>query len=635
MVSFFPAPYPDELLYSTLARYYLRSVNASPKAALDDLFGSKTVIATYDLPSHLEGLVSNLPPLSTHTVEGFIERHTLLPLYAPFLPPERALLVLNSMRSHFKGDIHNRVGIMAGVMPIYRYFRFCSVCLQEEVRKYGEPYWHRLHQIPGIYVCPDHRVLLQNSTVKIKGENRHEFYAADESNCLSKPVAVSYSNDTFNKLLLLAQDVELLLNAPLESRIGEWYRKKYQSSLIDRGLAAPSGRVFQFELLREFNEFYGTEFLTAVHSNIESDEMSNWLSGIVRKHRKTFHPIRHLLLIRFLGQDVNSFFSNDQSSKPFGIGPWVCFNGSSNHYLERTVKSLTISYSSDAKKMIGTFSCQCGFIYSTSDPSVPHSNKLSFGKIKSFGKIWERKLTELLIKEKNSFRKTAKSLKVDTNTVINHAKRLNLVSLTKKDDFEKNNHSASNLAYKRAVNRNAWKTLTKDNPCSSKTELRKALPALYIWLYRNDRKWLDKNSPKKKRINPNNKRVDWLKRDKEVLLLTQKAVKTIFEKDPPVRVTISSVGKTIGLRALMEKHIKRLPETAAFLDGQVETVEAFQIRRVLWAVTKLESSGEYIVPWKVIRLAGLKIKTSERLYTRIEQVIKEATLKKLHGRKLG
>lgn len=84
MLGFFPAPYPDELLYSTLARYYAWSANVSPKVALQELFGRTTVVATFNLPSHIESLVQNLPFGSKHTVEGLIRQHTLYPLYAPF-----------------------------------------------------------------------------------------------------------------------------------------------------------------------------------------------------------------------------------------------------------------------------------------------------------------------------------------------------------------------------------------------------------------------------------------------------------------------------------------------------------------------------------------------------------------------
>lgn len=560
-------------------------------------------------------------------------RHTLYPLYAPFLPPERVLLVSNSMRSHFYGDIHTRVGIMAGAIPTNPHFRFCPVCLREELEKYGEPYWHRLHQIPGVEICPVHCVLLQNSMIKISGDNRHEFYAADQDNCIIKPTIVDYSESTFEKLLLLAEDAQILLESIIKPKTGEWYRKQYQAFLIDEKLATASGRVYQKELLRKFNDFYGIEFLSAVHSKI--DRENNWLSEIVRKHRKVFHPIRHLLLMRFLGQTVDSFFSGDSFSDPFGNGPWVCFNGASKHYLKKVIKSVSISYSHDSKKLIGTFSCPCGFVYSTSDSSVPYGNKLRFGKIKSFGKTWERKLEEMLVIDKKSFRKTAKFLQVDTNTIINHAKRLNLIPVNEKSGNETAIRSSEDPVCKRDIKREMWLDLRKNNPNADKTTLRGKKPRLYIWLYRHDRKWLNRNSPKKKRIPYADNRVNWSKRDDKILLLVQKAVAGILEKNPPARVSISAVGKMIGFRALLEKHLEKLPETKSFLNTQTETVEQFQIRRIFWAVNKLADEGKNIVPWKVVRLAGLKKETADRLYSHIERAIQKTTPKKLYWRKTG
>lgn len=319
MIGFFPAPYPDELLYSILARYYLKSPNDSPKAALDELFGSTTITATFDLPSHLESLVSNLPLGSTHTTKSFIENNTLYPLYEPFLPPERALEILNSMQAHFHGDIHTRAGIMAGTIPAPKYLRFCPICAHEEIEKYGETQWHRLHQVTGVLVCPTHLIWLQDSKVKIVEDNRHQFYAADKTNCTPMPATVKYTRETFNKLILLAQDVESLLNLSLPSKTGQWYRNTYQGLLIDKGVATASGRVRQRELIQEFTEFYGEEFLKAVHSEIQNNNESNWLSSIVRKHRKTFQirdadpPIRvtkrsigkQMNLIPFTSQNLN------------------------------------------------------------------------------------------------------------------------------------------------------------------------------------------------------------------------------------------------------------------------------------------------------------------------------------------
>lgn len=201
MVSFFPTPYPDELLYSVLARYHMRSANISPKVTLKELVNSTNAVATFDLPSHIESLISNLPVLSTHTAESLIKFHTLYPLYKPFLLPERAKLIYKSMCKDFSGDIHSRTGIMASTIPLIKFFRFCPTCVREDYVNCGEYYWHRIHQIRGVLVCPIHKVLLQNSSVKAKGNNRHEFIAADFDNCVSRPIVINYTKTTLNNLI--------------------------------------------------------------------------------------------------------------------------------------------------------------------------------------------------------------------------------------------------------------------------------------------------------------------------------------------------------------------------------------------------------------------------------------------------
>ena len=65
MLGFFPTLYPGELLYSGIARYQIRSGNLSPKANIEELFNSRTITATADLPCGLNNLVRNLPPYNS------------------------------------------------------------------------------------------------------------------------------------------------------------------------------------------------------------------------------------------------------------------------------------------------------------------------------------------------------------------------------------------------------------------------------------------------------------------------------------------------------------------------------------------------------------------------------------------
>lgn len=623
MIGFFPTPYPDELLYSIVARYYVWSANTSPKVALEELFGRRNVVATFDLPSHIESLVENLPFGSKHTIEGFIQKNTLYPFYSPFLPPKRAEIVLDSMGKHFSGDIHTRVGIMAGAIPQIKYFRFCPICLREDIENFGEPYWHRIHQIVGLLICPIHQVWLQNSVIKVQGENRHEFYASDIKNCISKPILVNYNKKIFDNLFVLSQDVDELLKREFKSKDGKWFQAKYQSLLIDRGLATASGRIHQRSLAQEFNNFYEAEFLRMLHSTADIKSDYTWLTEITRKHRKAFHPLRHLLLIRFLGKSVLEFFEEEEITQHlFGAGPWICFNGASNHYLQKNITSVAVSYSSDVKKLIGTFSCACGFTYSTSDVSIPNSKNPRFAKIKAFGKIWERKLTKLLIEKKVSLREVSRQLKVAINTIIRHGERLKIIAIKPQVDSLISTDLTETKSQKKDTYREIWRKTRKENPTFSKTLLRKKNPAVFIWLYRNDGKWLNRNSPRKAKVAKKSQRIDWQKRDELILGQVQIVFQQLWKRIPPVRITINAIGKTINLKSVLDRHLDKLPTTKNFLLSKVESVEQFQIRRIYWAANKIESNGEIVKTWKVMRFAGIKNTCSESL----KQVINNIAL---------
>lgn len=53
----FPMPYEQELIYSTVARAGVRLAFESPKQLLDAVFQNRKVIATVDLPCHLNSIV--------------------------------------------------------------------------------------------------------------------------------------------------------------------------------------------------------------------------------------------------------------------------------------------------------------------------------------------------------------------------------------------------------------------------------------------------------------------------------------------------------------------------------------------------------------------------------------------------
>ena len=85
MISQFPYFYPDELVYSLLARYYEKSGYIRYIFAAEDLFQSKTVRPDIEFvnqytPAALQMITKEI------LIEQVIEKHTMFPYYVRFLP---------------------------------------------------------------------------------------------------------------------------------------------------------------------------------------------------------------------------------------------------------------------------------------------------------------------------------------------------------------------------------------------------------------------------------------------------------------------------------------------------------------------------------------------------------------------
>jgi len=604
-------PYEDEVLYSVFARYHVRSGNTSYKATIKDLFGSTSVTAVMDLPSNIQNLVNNMPLNSRYTEEYLIKSHTLFPFYSAFLPPKRAEQIFESMIGEKGGGIYSRTGIMASSITLNQYFKFCPACAKEDKLQYGELYWHRVHQIPGILICPKHHVPLYDSQVPIRGYNKHEYKAAVEENCVEPDIAVKYSDDVFEKLIRLAKDAQILLNSDFQKRNIEWYKEQYLAKMMEMGFATSNGKVHQKEFIKEFIDYYGEKFLEIVQSGVDVDNDSNWLMDMIRKKNKTAHPIRHLLLSRFLGISLPDLFYKKMEYKPFGDGPWPCLNAASDHYLKPVVSDLKVSYSTDSKCPVGTFSCTCRFVYTRSGPDESEDARYRFGRIKAFGTVWEERLKEL-VNQKLSLRETARLLGVDANTVKKFARKLELTTYWEKrsdSDRECDNYrnNVSSMDLDRSCYRQKWKELRMQYPEMGKTQLRQVDKALFAWLYRNDREWLNQNSPDKKVTNAINSRIDWGQRDNEIFSQVKEIVDKILNSDgKPERITVSLIGSRLGIRGLLEKHLDKLPKTKAYLDSVKETNHDFRLRRIRWAVKELEKEGEELQLWRIMRKAGIR-----------------------------
>ncbi|MEW6540809.1 MAG: TnsD family transposase [Bacillota bacterium] len=619
MLPFFPALYPDELLYSALARYHVWSRNAGYKDTVHDLFGSRTACAIADLPNRLQALYDRLPPGSLNTPDRIIEKHTLFPLYRPFLPQKRAARIRQLMKDGTEGGkIHITIGIMASSLTSPRFLRYCPACLRADTERYGEPYWHRTHQVFGARVCPVHRVWLGDSNVAVSCQpNKHAFHPLDSDPARESAEAVIGVNAAH--YLALAGSVHWLLNHEVPVHGLAELRERYICHLQKKNLATYTGRIRQRELMEAFHSFYGPDFLAEMDSAIDYSQNENWLNKLLREPRTTTHPVRHLLFIRFLGLTPEEFLmGKKEQQRPFGRGPWPCLNAAAPHYRRAVVRRCTVTWDYKTGLPVGTFTCACGFTYARRGPDRSENDCYHIGRIKSFGPVWEEELIRLAVTGKQKPKAVARKLNVDPLTVKRHLQRLIGNGKSRPDQ---NPVPGARMG---EINdyRTCWLALMEKFPEKTKTELRRIAPADYAWLYRYDRLWLDEYSPAPAPKKGDDRRVDWQKRDTELAaLVTRAAAEMKQQSGKPTRLTVSAIGKKTGKLALLQRHLSKLPKTRAVLDHLIETEEDFQIRRIRCAAAQLRDRGELVRPWKIVREAGLRpgysLRVAEEIYAEV------------------
>ncbi len=602
MLPFFPEPYSDELAYSIFARYHYLSCNTNFKETMKDLFGSTTACAVVDLPNRLQRLCDQLPKNSSITAESIIQKNTLFPLFQPFLPQHRTLKIIQMMKDSNKGSrIHNTCGVMASTIPAPKHLRVCPQCLTEDEESFGETYWHRIHQVFGVFICPHHQVWLKESNISISSPMNKHVFNLIIPNKIDKTIQLENCEDGFNLFEKIAELVYWFLDNTIFPPGLVTLRKHYISFLQNRELATPTGRVRQHDLIEEFTAFFGRVFLQSLKSEVNYSP-DNWLSKLLREPRTTTHPIRHILLMIFLGASPEEILSNDKMNfSPFGSGPWPCLNPVSGHYRKLIIKKIEITQDSKLKCPVGHFTCKCGFGYSRRGSDQSKTDSYIIGKIQSFGPVWQAELLRLVASKDISFREMARRLNVDSKTI---KKQLSLIKV--KNTIIKN---SKKMALNRDSHREHWNNVKIQNPGKSRTELRKLAYGIYAWLYRNDREWLIANLPKPlKKRRCDFSRVDWNERDQYLVDQVFKAVKKIKESEQfgKTRLSLSSIGKEIGELMVLQKHLDKLPKTREALKIVSETKEKFRIRRANIAISQITERGEALQPWKIAREACIR-----------------------------
>jgi hypothetical protein len=618
MVGFFPTVYPEETLYSILSRYHSLSFNDSTYTTLMELFGNGNIKVNHWLQGNLNHLVNHLPVLCTLTAEEIIEKHSLLPVFKPFLPKEKTSNVKKAMLNHESISAISVLQALGVGLRLYDYsLRYCTDCIEKDKREFGEAYWHRVHQISGVVICPMHGVLLRQYFPPIKNQNIDLVHLDLISSNIEVDKTKEISPDITKKLHAIAKDLQWLLTFNSSQESYDFFYKKYRTLLNSKGLSTPKGNLKRIDsFFNAFVKYYGEETLELLGcvKLPEIPDRYHWIIMIISKSKYHYPPVYHVLMSRFLlDGSIKDLFKETELHPLFGNGPWMCLNSIAPHYKERCITRVKTNYSIRTMKPIGKFTCdKCGFSYSISGIPTTIEEEEKIHRVIDFGWLWRDELNRL-INEKYSLSEICKKLNQSLYIIKRKAELMGLTPNWKsyyKVEKKPYYRDESSFEEIKNIKRNEWIIAVGNNPTKNRNQMKQLSPELgqlVTWFYNNDKEWFKENSPKvfsniNSRKGP---KFDWHARDLKLLEQVKQLVENWNDNNKPIRITLQSVIKRLNISYLGYHNKKFLPLTMEYLDNKVETTEDFQMRRVRWTINFLKNNNDKVSMSKVLKHAGI------------------------------
>lgn len=164
-LSFGPRPvsfFPDETVYSFCSRDHLLVGTCSHELTAMHHFGYTQIATVAGIPWGIDHFVSRNSALQL-SPEEVIYRHTIAPFYLPFTQRTKFVAALNQIRFGTKRKSGIRLMLDTNSNAVRATLKQCDECVVSDIKKFSTSYWHLVHQLPGVWICPIHQSPLHTS----------------------------------------------------------------------------------------------------------------------------------------------------------------------------------------------------------------------------------------------------------------------------------------------------------------------------------------------------------------------------------------------------------------------------------------------------------------------------------------
>ena len=288
LIAQFPIPQHDELLGSVLARFIKCQGIRDDKVALDVLFGNRKIVPSPLLQGHIGELHTNVGHVWRIQPIDIVERHTLLPLFKPFLPADRYNMLLTNLIEQKLNTGTLRTGMNASIMKWPSQYHICPDCWRDQLHREGYSYWQRLFQCPGVESCPEHGIRLISTKILLGSDRRHYFTGAEGVQMPSGKVTPAEC-----KQLQLSSMVRQLLDQSLPAVTPlQW--SSFYHRLARKADCRDGAKINHEKIEQKIQSYWRRKWLESHGLGLQ--EKPNWLTAIFRKHRRLFTYLQHIVV---------------------------------------------------------------------------------------------------------------------------------------------------------------------------------------------------------------------------------------------------------------------------------------------------------------------------------------------------
>jgi len=617
-----------EIDYSIFARIWDIRQYRSKTVFMQELFGNKSAVASIGLSNHISYFIDNLAPGHGYTFDSFVDKHTLFPWITSFQSHKRVLNLRSDVRSQKKHSIGVLAGLVSNSIPLALGLRLCPNCVDIDRDQHGFCYWHREHQIFGIDVCYIHGIPLQTFEEPVRKQSDRRLCLSAENALqmmeLENNVSPVCFEDTRWKL---ARDAHwILCQHDLPSRLTSTY-DRYQSILESLSLLTSTGLTRLQRIADLFQKSHPHELITLLRCKMVNPLNASWLTRIL-SGEGTQHPIRHLMLLYALEESAETFFDQSRVYKPFGLGPWPCLNPVCPQYKKHIIRNRCIT-NNRRLQSISVFNCElCGFSYALKQ-NHGNDNISKYDYIKKYGSLWEEKLCETWNDTTMSIRRIARHLGVSVTAILRSAIRLDLAFPKPGSKHNKPKHleRKPKIDIHRGEYRRLWLEAQNKSPYASRTKIKKLLPHnVYVWLLKNDKDWLNENSPRTLIIPCKGQRkTNTTEQDSDLARLILEIVSQIKNHPGiPIRITITEIRRRIDKPSVLQRRLDIFPETQAVIQEVVESIEEYAIRKMNYIALQAKRSNITLTRYYLLRKSSAgRFSGNEFIEQAIQNILEE------------